>query len=130
MPSWGEIQEYARSKYKLAEDEENWFSLVWGYDDGRSQKIWCRKFNCFDIDWVEFRSVVCKEAEMAHRVALKKNSGFAVGALGLDDDGDYVFLYSAPLPTMDPEEFELPLRVVAGTADGLEEEFSAGDDDF
>lgn len=130
MPTWGEIQEYVRGKYKLAEDEENWFSLVWAYDDKRTQKIWVRRFNAFNMDWVEFRSLVCKESEMAHRVALKKNAGFAVGGLALDDDGDYVFLYSAPLPTMDPEEFELPLHVVASTADGLEEEFSAGDDDF
>ena len=130
MPTWGEIQEFARSKYKLDNDEENWFSLVFGYDDERSQKVWIRRFSSFDMDWVEFRSVVCKESEMAHRVALKKNAEFAVGALALDQDNDYVFLYSAPLPTMDPEEFELPLHVIARTADSLEKEFSAGDDDF
>ena len=27
MPSWKEIKDYARSKYKLAEDEERYFSL-------------------------------------------------------------------------------------------------------
>jgi len=129
MPSWGEIQEYARSKYKLDDDEQDWFSLIFGYDSGRSQKIWIRRFNAFNQDWVEFRSVICKENEMAHRVALKKNEKFCVGAIALDDDGDYVFIYSAPLPTMDPEEFELPLHVVASTADDLEEEYSAGDDD-
>jgi len=129
MPTWGEIQEYARNKWKLADDEAESFSLIWAYESGRSQKIWCRRFNAFDQDWVEFRSVICKETEMAHRVALKKNNNFCVGSIALDEDGDYVFLYSAPLATMDPEEFELPLHVVASTADDLEEEYSAGDDD-
>jgi len=130
MPTWGEIQEYARSKYKLDDDEEDWFSLVWGYESGRTQKIRIAKFDAFDKPWLEFRSVVCKESDMAHRVALKKNAGFAVGGLAIDDDGDYVFLYSAPLDTMDPEEFELPLHVVANTADKLEEEFSSEDDAY
>jgi hypothetical protein len=130
MPTWGEIQEHARSKYKLDDDEDDWFSLVFAYDNGRTQKVWVRRFTSFDMEWAEFRSAVCKESEMSHRVALKKNLSFSVGALALDEDGDYVFLYSAPLPTMDPEEFELPLHVVAHTADRLESEFSAGDDEF
>lgn len=129
MPTWGEIQEYVRSNYKLSEDEEDWFSLIWAYDNERTQKIWVRRFNAFDMEWVEFRSVICKENEMAHRVALKKNAGFAVGSIALDDDNDYVFIYSAPLPTMDPDEFELPLHVVARTADQLESEYSAAGDD-
>lgn len=130
MPTWGEIQEYARSKYKLDDDEAEWFSLVFGYDDGRTQKVWIRRFDSFEKPWLEFRSVVCKESDMAHRVALKKNEKFSVGALALDEDGDYVFLYSAPLDTMDIDEFELPLHVVARTADGLEEEFSSEDDAY
>src|SRR5690349_13769555 len=130
MPTWGEIQEYARGKYKLDEDGEGFFSLVFGYDSGRSQKIFVRRFTAFDKEWLEFRSVVCKESELAHRLALKKNLQFAVGALALDDDNDYVFLYSAVLDTMDPDEFELPLHVVAAMADKLESEHSAGDDDF
>ena len=130
MPSWGEIQEYARSKYKLEQDEEHWFTLIFAYESGRSQRIRVARFESFDMEWVEFRSVVCKESEMAHRVALKKNDDFSVGALALDDDNDYVFIYSAPLPTMDPDEFELPLYVIANTADRLESEYSSGDDDY
>lgn len=129
MPTWGEIQEYARSKYKLDEDEDQWFSLIFAYDGGRTQKIWVRRFASFDMEWAEFRSVVCRESEMAHRVALERNLGFSVGALALNEDGEYVFLYSAPLPTMDPDEFDLPLHVVAHTADRLESELSASDDE-
>ena len=129
MPTWKEIKDYARSQYKLMEDEERYFSLVFGFKDGRSQKIIVRLFDAFDMEWVEFRSVVCPGDKMPHKVALRKNEEFACGALALDNDGDYVFLYNAPLPTMDPEEFELPLHVIARTADNLESNYS-GDDDF
>ena len=129
MPTWNEIKDYARSKYKLMEDEERYFSLVFGFSNDRSQKIFVRVFDAFDMQWVEFRSVVCHGDKMPAKVALKKNEEFACGALALDRDGDYVLIYNAPLPTMDPDEFELPLNVIARTADKLESEYS-GDDDF
>ncbi|HFE46013.1 MAG TPA: hypothetical protein ENJ18_11075 [Nannocystis exedens] len=129
MPTWNEIKDYARSKYKLMEDEERYFSLVFGFSNDRSQKIFVRVFDAFDMQWVEFRSVVCHGDRMPAKVALKKNEEFACGALALDGDGDYVLIYNAPLPTMDPDEFELPLNVIARTADKLESEYS-GDDDF
>lgn len=126
MPTWGEIQEHVRGKYKLDTDNPESFSLVWAYDNKRTQKIIVRKFNAFDQEWLAFMSAVCKSDQMSHTVALRKNFEFAVGALALD--GDYiVFTYSAPLATMDPDEFELPLHVVASTADKLEAQFSATD---
>lgn len=128
MPTWGEIQEYARSKYTLSQDHDEHFSLVFGFDDDRTQLINVRHFNAFDKDWIEFRSVICKEAEMAHKVALRKNDDFVVGAIALDSDGDYCFIYSVCLESMDPEEFELPLHVIARTADKLEKDYAASDD--
>lgn len=127
MPTWGEIQEHVRSKYKLEKDEATWFSLVWAYDSNRFQKIVVSKFDAFNKEWLSFSSAICKQDEMSPIVALKKSYNFAVGAIALDDKGFYVFTYSAPLASMDPEEFDLPLHVVASTADGLEKEFTAGD---
>ena len=127
MPTWGEIQEYVRGKYKLDKDEPGWFSLVWAYDNNRRQKIIVTKFEAFNQEWASFTSAVCKQEQMSHTVALKKNYNFAVGGLALDDQGYIIFTYSAPLATMDPDEFELPLHVVASTADKLEAEFAAGD---
>jgi len=127
MPTWGEIQEYVRSKYKLSKDLEDRFSLVFSWGDvGRAQQITVRKFSAFNQEWVEFYSACCKENEMAPAVALKKNGQFHVGALCLDK-GFYLFRYSVPLGTLDIEEFELPLHVVAETADRIEQDFTAGD---
>lgn len=128
MPTWGEIQEYARSKYKLSVDEEQRFSIVWAYDNGRSQQIWVRNFQAMERDWIEFRTYVCRAGELKPEVALAKNFGYSIGALAVDSDGDYVMLHNALLATLDPDEFELPLRVLAGTADEIEKDHSGADD--
>lgn len=127
MPSWDEIKDYARSKYTLDDDQDDSFSLVFRYDDDRTQKIGIAHFTAFERDWIEFRSYVCKEADMVMKVALRKNDDLPIGALALDEDGDYCLLYSAPLATMDPEEFELPLTILAQIADDLEQTYSASD---
>lgn len=128
MPSWTEIQSFVRENYTLAKDEESWFSLVFGYDNGRSHLIRVQRFEAFDEEWVEFRAVVCKGSEMAPQVALRKNANFAIGSLALDGDDDYVLLHNAPLSTLDMPEFQRPLHLIARTADRLEAEYSAEND--
>jgi len=128
MPTWNELKDYARAHYRLSNDEEDWFGLVFEFKDRRTQKICVRRFNAFDKDWVEFSSRIAKGDKIPPKVALQKNAGFACGHIGLNDDGDYMFLYNAPLPSMDPEEFELPLHVIAHTADELEKDYSGEDD--
>ena len=39
MPSWEEIQEHMRGNYHLEDDAPDFMSMVWTYEDGRSQKI-------------------------------------------------------------------------------------------
>ncbi len=126
MPSWPEIQEYARSKYKLAEDNENSFKLVFEYQSKRLQAVIISKFEAINREWCDFASACAKIDQLNPEVALRKNLQFAVGALALDRD-IYVVRYTVQMATMDMEEFELPLHVVASTADKIEQEFTAGD---
>mgnify|MGYP000361717694 CR=1 FL=1 len=126
MPSWPEIQEYARSKYKLAEDNENSFKLVFEYQTKRLQAVIISKFEAINREWCDFASACAKIDQLNPEVALRKNLQFAVGALALDRD-IYVIRYTVQMATMDMEEFELPLHVVASTADKIEQEFTAGD---
>lgn len=128
MPTWGEIQEYARSKYKLSVDEDHRFSIIWAYEDERSQQIWVRNFQAMELDWIEFRTYVCRAGEMKPEVALNKNFSFSIGALATDSEGNFVMLHNALLASLDPDEFELPLRVLARTAEELEKEHSGADD--
>lgn len=128
MPTWSEIQEYARSKYELSEDNENSFKLIFEYQNDRLQAVIVSRFEAMNREWVDFASACCKREELEPEQALQRNFGFAVGALCLDDDV-YVVRYSVQLDTMDMEEFELPLHVVARTADKLEQEIT-GKDEF
>lgn len=128
MPTWHELREHARTKYQLNKVEDDWFSLVWAYEAERSQQIVVRRYEAFGQEWIEFRSYVCKGDEMSPKAALRKNSDLDLGALALDSDGDYALVHRAPIATLDPDEFALPLQVLATVADELEKEFSAGDD--
>ncbi|MDP9793873.1 hypothetical protein J2S43_002385 [Catenuloplanes nepalensis] len=128
MPTWHEIAEHARTAYTLVSDEEDGFALVWKYESGRTQQVSVTRFTYSEQDWAEFRSFVCKADEMAPRAALRKNADFAVGALATDSDGDYFLIHQAPLATLDPDEFALPLRALATTADALEKQHSERDD--
>jgi hypothetical protein len=128
MPSWNEIQEYVRSQYVMTRDEEGWFSITFGYQDGRSQLIRCRRFNAYDEEWIEFVSVICKFNELSPKVALKKNAKLPIGAIALDDDDDYVLIHNAPLATMDIEEFVRPLHAIAQIADSIEQEHTGSDE--
>jgi hypothetical protein len=129
MPTWNEIQDYVRSKYKLARDEKEWFSLVWKYADDRTQLIIVRHFTAFNQSWLEFKSAFCKVGEMPAEEALRRNGGFAVGAIAIDGD-HVIFRHTVPLKDCQTEEFELPLHVVAQTADQFEREVTKGGDKF
>ncbi len=127
MPTWAEVKEYARSKYDLADDNENSFKLVWEYGNNRLQQIVVSRFEAMEREWCDFASPACKREELVAETALQKNYGFALGALCLDGDV-YIVRYSTQMATMDLDEFELPLHVVASTADQIEAEFSSKDD--
>ena len=127
MPTWSEVQEYARSKYKLAEDNENSFKLVFEYENERLQAVIVSRYEAMGREWCDFASAACTVQQMPPDVALRKNFEFAVGALTLDQD-IYVVRYSVQMATMDMEEFELPLHVVSTTADKIEQEFGKQDE--
>ncbi|MFT5357091.1 MAG: hypothetical protein ACI9KE_004322 [Polyangiales bacterium] len=127
MPTWSEVQDYARSKYKLAEDNENSFKLVFEYENDRLQAVIISRYEAMGREWCDFASAACTVEQMPPATALRKNFEFAVGALTLDQD-IYVVRYSVQMATMDMEEFELPLHVVSTTADKIEQEFGKSDD--
>jgi hypothetical protein len=123
MSSWKEIQEYVRRNYKLQEDDPDWFSIIWAdEDDGDEQQVIVSRFSAFDMDWVEFRSYAGPGNALTHEAALRRNEELALGALALDEDNDYVVVYSTPLDAMDTETFEIPLRVIPLIASDIEDD--------
>ncbi|NOY90500.1 MAG: hypothetical protein GXP55_04760 [Deltaproteobacteria bacterium] len=126
MPTFDEVREYAKSRYEFSEDSAERFSLVFEYESGRMQKVVISRFEAMDREWCDFASACCSREQLSPEDAVRKNWDFAVGALALEGD-TYVIRYSLSLATMNLAEFELPLHVVARTADTLERELTGGD---
>ena len=129
MRTWAELQSYVRGKYRLAEDHEDRFALVFAIPGGRTQQIVVSLFTALERDFIEFRTPVCKEGEMEPRAALLHNSSARVGALALHE-GVYYLVHQALLHTLDPEELELPLHAMAMHADTLEADQTRGEDAY
>lgn len=127
MPVWSDIQQYARDNYNLSRDEDEVFGLVFGFDDDRSQYIEISTFESMEDQWIEFRSAVCDVGDMDSLEALRRNNDLVIGALSADDDRLYL-VHNAPISTLDIDDFERPLHVLAVCADRLEAEFSSSDD--
>ncbi len=126
MPSWSEIVEFAQEHYPIDVLDDVTFRVTWEYSSGRAQAIIVHLFESMGREWVDFSSACCDVEHLDPVEALAMNRGFAVGALALND-GIYVFRHAALLETMDPEEFEIPLKVVAKTADEIEEKYADQD---
>ncbi|MBW1880483.1 MAG: hypothetical protein JRJ84_19175, partial [Deltaproteobacteria bacterium] len=56
MATWDELREHMRKTYRLADDEDDMLSMVWSYDDGRSQKIIVRRYEAFERQLIELKS--------------------------------------------------------------------------
>jgi hypothetical protein len=126
MTTWIEIKDYASSQYQFDKEDDDYFTLIFTYED-RKQKILVTKIDAFEQEFIEFRTTVCKEADLNPRVALQENASLAIGALALVD-GLYLLIYRSPINQLDIEEFELPLHALATARDTLEEKYSTGGD--
>ncbi|MEZ4384763.1 MAG: hypothetical protein R3A79_25765 [Nannocystaceae bacterium] len=127
MLTWAEIQEHARARYKLAEDDSDGFKLIWRYNNDRLQQIFVNCYAALGEAWCNFTSPACRKGDLSPELALRRSLTFAVGSICLERDV-YVVRYSVPLNALRLETFDLLLGVIASTADHLEEELSGGDD--
>lgn len=131
MPTWSQLQEYARGNYALTEDDADGFAIEVALPGGRSQLVGVHRVVAQELErereWVVFKSFVCKRAALDPEVALRKNAGLLVGALALDKDDDYFIIHAALIETMDADEFEVPLAQIAKIADSLEAELTGAD---
>lgn len=129
MPTWKELREFARTRYTLERtDGDDWFSLIMSIGDDRTQRITVNHYEAYDREWIVYRSFVCKQSEMSPEAALRHNADLALGAFALDEDGDYLLTYQAPLATLDQEEFTVLLDVLPAVADQFEKAHTARDD--
>jgi hypothetical protein len=128
MPTWSEIQEHMRAKYKL-EDDTGWeMSMVWTYDDGRSQKIRIRRYTAFDDrEMIELKSAFARKVDLDPVAMLRKNSELPLATVALDDEL-YIVVYNVLLRHLDLGDFDLLVSRVAAVADTLEEKYVRRDE--
>lgn len=125
--TWPDIQRHMRDNYKLAEDTPDMMSMVWTYDDGRSQKIIVRRYKAFDRDMLEFKSPFARRAEIDPEVLLHDNSKLPLATVALSGDV-YLVVYNALVDGLPMSAFDFMLSRVADVADTLEEKYASHDD--
>jgi len=126
LPTWNEMREHMRKTYRLADDEADMLSMVWSYDDGRSQKIIIRRYEAFERTLVELKSAFARRKDVDPEVLLRKNAELPLATIALAGDV-YLVVYNALLDHLDFADLDLYLSRVAAVADTLEETYAAKD---
>ena len=123
---WNEVQQHMRATYKLADDEPHMMSMVWSYEEGRSQKILIRRFVAGETPMVEFKSAFARRADVEPEVLLAANSKLPLATVALSGDV-YLVVYNALLNHLQLDDLDFILSRVAAVADTLEEKYAKAD---
>lgn len=123
MPTWTDIKDHARSIYKLAEEHEHSFKVVFEYPGRRLQAVIVAHYRAMGREWIDFSSACCRIDELDPKVALEQSFGLAVGSLCLDGD-IYVVRHTVASESFALADLELIMHVVARAADQIEQSLS------
>ncbi len=119
MPTWTDIKDHARSSYKLAEEHEHSFKVVFEYPGGRLQALIASRYQAMGRSWVDFSSACCRVDRMDPKAALQQSFNLAVGSLCLDGDV-YVVRHTVMVDELQLADLELSMHAVARAADQIE----------
>lgn len=126
MAQWSELRNGLRERYQLAEDEPNMVSLVWTYDEGRSQKVILRRFVANQFEILEIKSAFARRGDVEPEVLMRVNAQLPLATTALSGDV-YLVVYNVLCSTVTPESLDTLLGRVAAVADHLEEKHCSGD---
>lgn len=126
MPSWTEVRDHLRRTYKLEDDQGSLASMVWRYEDGRSQKIIVRRYRAFEREMIEIKSAFARRDAADPVALLTRNADLPLGTIALTGDV-YNVVYNTPVEHLDWGDLELYLTKVAAVADALEAEYGGAD---
>ncbi len=120
MSTWTELKNYARSSYKLAEERDHSFKVVFKYAGGRLQAVIVSHYEAMGRAWVDFSSACCRVDRMDPRKALEQGFNLAIGAICLDGDV-YVVRHTVLLDELSADDdLQIHMHAVARTADQIE----------
>ena len=126
MTTWSDVQKHMRDNYKLQDDHADMLSMVWSYDDGRSQKIIVRRFDAAGREMLEFKSAFARRGDVEPEAMLAENSKLPLATIALSGEV-FLVVYNALLAHLDLEDFDFCLSRVAAVADTLEEKYARQD---
>lgn len=129
MPSWAELKDFVHKRYEISDEQQDSFKLVFEYDNQRLQAVVVSRFEAMEREFCDLSAACCRASELDPREALKKSFGFAIGSLCLDHDV-YVVRYSVPVDSMNLDDLELVLHLVASTAEQIDRDVSGSVDDL
>ncbi len=127
MTTWVDVQKHMRSRYRLQEDQPEMMSMVWSYDDQRSQKIIVRRYRAAQREMVEFKSAFARRGDVDATTLLEDNAKLPLATVALSGQV-FLVVYNALLGHMDMDEFDFILSRVAAVADALEEKYVRKDE--
>ncbi|MGB5813159.1 MAG: hypothetical protein WBG86_21675 [Polyangiales bacterium] len=119
MSTWTELKSFARASYKLAEERDYSFKVVFKYPGGRLQAVIASHYEAMGRVWVDFSSACCRVERMNPREALEQGFNLAIGALCLDGDV-YVVRHTVLLDGLRQDDLGIHLHAVARAADQIE----------
>ena len=119
MPTWTDIKDHARSNYKLAEEHDHSFKVVFEYPGGRLQAVIVAHYEAMGREWVDFSSACCRFERLDPRTALQQSFNLAVGSLCLDGDV-YVVRHAVGADHLVLSDLELLMHAVARAAEQIE----------
>jgi hypothetical protein len=119
VPTWTDIKDHARSSYKLAEEHDHSFKVVFEYPTSRLQAVIVSHYQAMGRSWVDFSSACCRVDRMDPKAALQQSFNLAVGSLCLDGDV-YVVRHTVLVDELRLGDLDLALHAVARAADQIE----------
>ena len=120
VPTWTDIKDHARSSYKLAEEHDHSFKVVFQYPSGRLQAVIVSYYQAMGRPWVDFSSACCRAERLDPKAALRQSFNLAVGSLCLDGDV-YVVRHTALADDLNLADLDLAMHAVARAADQIEQ---------
>ena len=126
LRTWTGVQDYLRNQYSLENDQPDMISMVWAYEDGRSQKVILRKYSVDSREMLEIKSPFARIEHGSPELFLRKNSELPLAMIALSSDV-YLVVYNAILENLTADDLEWALGRVAAIADSLEAELGVGD---
>lgn len=129
MATWDDLVAFVKSGYRVVQESRDELRILVRFEDERSQIVIVhRELLDGESEWVQIATPIGTVHELdVLELLLEMGATTVVG--GAVVMGEHVVLrHSLPLADLDAPEFTVPLELIAGSADELEERYVRGDE--